>query len=388
MKSAWQALGALTFIFSLSAFAAEDVSRSVVTELPPPPIDLHEGRNWTGEWWAGTSMQTFSEGKDDGFGSAFKLGTQVKYVMAPWARMLFDVEARFYGSQVQAKYEDDIMASSLRLREGYVGFGAEDTFETRFGAISQRYLRSDFLIHGRRAFPGASETFGVGNSKMRFGGYLQQVVPTSYSLLTDRQDREITPTFLTETLSFKITPVKAFEAELYATHYRFNHLPAVVAFKSGTLGNSFTGEDSADSRFVYSFDGFMIGSEFCACLSGPLAFHFGGQWLQNSSAPTDRNRGQVLYLSSEIRLPNEVTVTPGYSVFFIESDVTPAAYNRWDFGNTNRKGSVAKLEINFKRQKFKVGVEYSNSDLISSNPYQNPEKNVLSVGVETDHVQF
>lgn len=357
-------------------------------ELRTPWLGLREGeRRWQGHWWLGTGLTSFSEGKDEGAGGGAKIGADLRYRLAEWAWFVFDGEARFWSARVQARYDDDIMDSGLRLREGYVAFGVEDTFDVAVGGISQKVLRSDLLVSGRRSFPGVREKMGVGRGAVEVKAFAQQTVPTSYSLNSRRADREPMPSFLTETFEIKITPAKGFETEFYATHYRFNQLPAVVAFDSEGLGNSVTGDVPASSAFRYGFEGFLLGVEQNLFASGPLSFSLGGQWLQNTLAPAKSNRGQLLFVQSKLRFGQAFELVPRFSAFFNESDTSPAVYNRWDLGNNNRKGLIAELKVNFPRYGFAIEAEYVQSAMINPDPFQ-ADRQFFFLGVETDHVPF
>ncbi|MGE0764693.1 MAG: hypothetical protein AB7N80_15565 [Bdellovibrionales bacterium] len=397
MKCAWQiALLGFAVVFPHLALAAESERTSLLDRptfqssvLLPLPAEVERPRRWNGQWWLGSEVQNYSEGKDEGTGVLMDLGVLFNYALAPWARFHFDAEARFYGSRVQTRYEDETMSSGLRLRNGYVGFGDEDLFEFRTGVLSQKDLGAPLLVNTRRAFPGIREqmTFGSAAGMARLRLWAQQTMPTSYSLNTQRAEREKTPTFLTESINLKITPAKVFEAEFYATHFRFNNLPAVVAFESSALGNTVNGDVAPNSEFKYGFEGFVLGGSTCICLTGPLSFRLGGQWLQNTAAPDRANRAQSLFLEGTLRLGQTMNITPRYTAFFNESDTSPAYYNRWQWGNNNRKGMVAQIEVEFPRYGFSIQAEYVQAAMINQDPFQF-DKQVFLLGVETSHVSF
>lgn len=381
MNRAWQiTLLGVVLLWSGWLSAAETVT-SMALDFQRPE------RQWLGEWWLGTAIQNFSEGKDEGVGSGVKAGAYLRYDLSSWARFQLSGEMRAYATRVQARYDDDIMNSGLKVKEGFFAVGQDQGFEGRMGALNQADLGADLLIARKRAFPGIREGFSVGGKTLRFTAWAQQTVPTSYSLNSRREDREPMPSFLTETIGIKITPASTVEAEVVATHFRFNSLPAVVAFESSALGNTVEGEVAPNSQFKYDFEGFALGSQVCLCLMGPVQFRVGGQWLMNTQAPESANRGQLLFLESRLHLPNEIEITPRMSTFFNESDTSPAYYNNWTLGNNNRKGIIAELEVDFKKYGFNVGVEYVHAALINPDPFQN-DKQVLTISVETNHVPF
>jgi len=391
MKKAWQPHTVLVFlILALLAPVGVSVAQSNGTEarisIPNPENDELK-RKWNGDWRLGMGAFNFSEGKDDGTGGLMRLTGSFRYNLAPFLHFYFQPQIRFYSARVQSRYDEDLADSGIRIRNGYVGIGKEETLGVKVGVLDQEPLRSDLLVSGRRAFPGVRETFHFGTRAVRVTGTAQQTVPTSYSLNTRRVEREPTPTFLTETLEFKITPAKEFEAEIYATHFRFNHLPAVVAFDSALLGNSVMGESAAGSAFRYGFDGFLVGTEVAVFQVGPMDFRVGGQWLQNTSAPKELNRGQLLFLQSTLRVNSDLEITPRFSSYFAESDVAPAAYNTWDMGNNNRKGLMAELRVRFPNYGFNVDAKYVQAETINDYAFQ-ADKQYFFIGVEMDNVPF
>jgi hypothetical protein len=391
MKKAWQSSLALVFLVPGMAMAmAEDAFTFPIPKLKATLATAapeSAERKTNAAWWLGTGFQHFSEGKDDGTGAVVKAGLLLKRKLTGWARFHFEPEARFYSSRVQTRYQNDVMASAFRVRDGFAAFGVEDTFELQAGILSQKVLRTDLLIGRRRAFPGGREVFTAGNDKMQFKAFAQQLVPTSNSLNTERSERESTPTLLTETLEFGLTPAKMFEAMFYATHYRFNHLPAVVAFESATLGNSVTGDVPAVSEFRHGFDGFALGTDLNFNVAGPLTFRTGGKWLQNTAAPSGSNRGQLLYLGADLHLVHGIVLMPEFQVFFNESDTAPGYYNSFEMGNNNRKGLTGRLEVDFKEEGFSIELQYTQAAMINPDPFQ-ADKQVFLVEVKTDNVPF
>lgn len=390
MKSAWQkALLGFAVLTGMSAQAAD--GSQLIAQLPIQTTSSSlqmepSSKKWSGKWSLGTELQEYSEGKDEGTGAMMAIGTQFQYRVAPWAHFFLDGDARFYASRVQTRYEGDEMSSGVKVREGYIAFQPLEPIEIRSGILSQKDIKMPLLINSRRAFPGVREQWRWKQEHFEVFAWAQQTVPTSSSLNTQRAEREATPTFLTETIAFKIAPAKVFEAEFNATHFRFNNLPAVVAFESSTLGNSANGDVAANSDFKYGFEGFAVGGDLCACLDGPISFKAGGKWLQNTAAPTQSNRGQLIYLESTLRT-SQLNITPRYSLFFNESDSSPAYYNRWQWGNNNRQGSVMQLEVEFPKYEFKIQAEFVQAKMINQDPFQF-DKQVFILGVETNHVSF
>lgn len=343
-------------------------------------------RRWSGEWWMGSSLQGFSEGVDDGVRNKFKLGTKFVYELSPWAKLSFDGELAFTSGRTQTRVEDEYVETGLRIREGVLEVGNSDNYALQIGVIQQKFLQSQLLISDKKSFPGVKEIFvwNIMNSQLSL--YAQQTVPTSTSLNPNRAEQEPLPTFLTETVSLKTGLASSVKPEFWITHFKFNNLPAIVAYKSQYVGNMIDGDDMPNSRFRYGFDGLVFGTKVCLCLL-KFPITFGSQWLENYAAPSGLNRGQDLGLSVDFELPNQVVIRPALRTFFVEPYLTPGYYTRWEVGNVNRQGYMARMDLEFRRYGFKTQFEYVSSQVLNINRYQF-DREIFYIGVETNHVSF
>ena len=54
-----------------------------------------------------------------------------------------------------------------------------------------------------------------------------------------------------------------------------------------------------------------------------------------------------------------------YENFFAESDVVPAFYNAWAYGNTNGRGDGFELGVQLKKKNFRIRAQYYRADVIN-----------------------
>ena len=147
--------------------------------------------------------------------------------------------------------------------------------ELRGGAINQGYLNSPMLVSGRRAFPGFQAILSHDFENIRAELSVEQVVPTSYSMNLDREDKEETPFFQTQSLQFKGKSLKLIEWSVTGGHFGWSNIPDKVAYESSLQGNSVIGSESvAGSQFKYDFDGLFASTELCLCVEGSAV-----QWV-------------------------------------------------------------------------------------------------------------
>jgi hypothetical protein len=372
---------ALVLVCAQVAFA-QNSSHSISADLLPPST-----RPFSGSWFVGTGVQTFSEGKDNGTAGVARIGGALLWRLSDWARMNFSGDARFFAGRVQARYEDDIFESGLRLREGYFSVGARDQWEINQGVLSQEILHNELLISRRRSFPGLQQKIKGRVGSLEAAVITQQLIPTSYSMNTRRADQEAFPNLFTETVELKYLGDQGWGVGGSLSHYRFENLPSVVAFDSAALGNTVLGDVPASSQFAHRFEGVIGGLEGSAFSKGPFVLRAGGQWIYNLRAPDQYNRGQRLFIALEVSKIPGVVVTPLLSTYFNESDTSPAAYNRWDWGHNNRKGILADLTIEFEKARVKLQLKYIRADLINNDPFQS-KKECFLLELETNDASF
>ncbi|MGE0526675.1 MAG: hypothetical protein AB7P49_06395 [Bdellovibrionales bacterium] len=359
--------------------------------VPPARSELNSEslapvRPWTGEWNFQIGGLSFEEGKDEGAAAFLYFSTRFEYRFSSLLKARVKPQLQMYSSRVQERYDNDFSESRVRMDEAHLAFQPVQQLELRAGAIDQGELSSPLLVANSRAFPGFQEILSQTWGNYRLGVMAQQVVPTSYSLNTEREREEELPTFLTESLHVSAREFDNLDLDLSVGRYHWSDLPDKVAFESARVGNRVAGEVAPGARFLSGFDGLFLSSRACWC--GPSWLGLVGEFqrVHNSEAPPSMADAQMWGLGPRLNFGRH-ELDLRYRSYFVESDATVANYNRAMLGHTNRIGDNIEARLDFKEQKFAIVGEWVNARTLRESSTQ---KTLTSyyIGVETHYAPF
>lgn len=346
-------------------------------------------KHWSIEWRGKMGGESVSEGKDVGVAASFSFGLRVDRQFAPWMRVHLAPNLQLYSSRLQERYDNDNYQNRLHLDSGFIAFQPTSFLEARVGAFDQReFLNLPILISQYRTFPGLQE-IAFGNwSDVEIKLVAQQLVPTSNSLNTEREDKEALPSFQTQSLHLK----KYFGGSSLSGmvgHYSWSRLPDKVAYQSALAGNTVdNGEAAPGARLAYEFDGYFWGLEYCLCGDGPLKWDLAISGEHNSKAPGPAADAQMWSIGPKWTMgAGEIGLR--YYNYFVESDATVGLYTRSSLGYANRVGDV--LELTFAPQDlgFKVVGQYTNARTLIDRSSDNQQTlTQIWLGVETEYAPF
>lgn len=344
-----------------------------------------EDKKFSGSWKAAIGGESYEEGVDKAEAASFNLNASGKYQLTDWLSLIADGKARFYSSQIQARFRDTFGGSNLFLNKFVVQAKPWRYLTLQAGAINQGELDLPLLI-SNRAFPGLREQLSYRHDF--FEGFLmaQQTMPTSSSFNSNRSEVEETPTFFSETLGARFTLTPGLKLTTKATHFAFNNLPAVTAFDSGKIGNTTSGFLAPNSQFLYEFNGYALSGSIDYEHNELFSAGVGGMFVENSKAATASSRGQLLHAEMAARFYN-VIFKPRFEMFFNESDTAPAAYNSGRYGHNNREGQSLSLETVFPEWGFKISARATNAKTINPNAFQN-DLTAYEISLETIRARF
>jgi hypothetical protein len=196
-------------------------------------------------------------------------------------------------------------------------------------------------------------------------------------------DAERTPTFVTQSLYLKWSD-RSFGANLSANLFEYQNLPSLVAFESQKYGNTRTLISGPNnSQFLYQFRGWFTSAGFNYRLNSLLEPFAYINVIKNEEAPETFNDAQLIGVGTKFHTTNYV-FSFFYENYFAESDVVPAFYNAWAYGNTNKKGNGFELGMQFKKKNFRVRAQYYGADVINPNGLQQNQE-YFYLGVETGY---
>lgn len=291
----------------------------------------------------------------------------------------------------QSRFGDNVGASSVWLEEAYLNLRAFNSRLARFyftaGALDQGDLNMKILVNSQ-PFPGVRQALVLGqDSDTVLKIWAQQTIPTSKTLSTKTVDAEVMPTFMSETIELSLRPARNLKLTGHATHYAFNNLPSAVVLQSQIYGNTTTETGPNTARFQYGFEGFGVGGTARYDIMSSFGVQVGGYMLQNTQAPEGYRNSQYVNGGVIIGLENEIELTAGGAVFFVEDDVTPGFYNDSKIGHNNRQGYSANMDVDFRRQRFKLRAAFTDADVLNFNINQTRQQ-AFSIGFETFYELF
>jgi hypothetical protein len=385
LYSPWTVLPlSLALMGSLPAHAQNAPSRQELTTEAPSHSVLKDEARITSSYQFELGGRNFTEGQNEGLISHLGLSARIGYQLAPWLRAKIEPKADFYSARAQERSQSDAYQNRLGLAEGYVSLEPIEYFELRAGTHSQKHLESPLLVSGGRAFPGLQEIVRIPMGKLgKIELIAQQVVPTSYSNNSLREEKESLPSFTTESVHLTLTPNRRTKLSAFGGHYRWSNLPSAVAFNSAQLGNSVEGEVAPGAGFSYQFEGFFGGTKASARLHRHLELAASFKRAQNTRADSRVADSQMWEVAPLIKT-RDLDITTSYGQFMNEADVTPAFYSSARFGHTNRAGQSAGVKLDFKKYDFAINGEWVQSLPINVDPFQQA-LTTIAVWLEIDY---
>ncbi|MGE4132218.1 MAG: hypothetical protein AB7F86_11310 [Bdellovibrionales bacterium] len=366
------------------AFAQEGTSRSELSPL------IHNRKfEMTGDWKFDLGGANGQEAKD-AYTAAyvyfssnfdFNFAKIIKARISPWARA--------FSGRSQDRFDDGGLDNKISLHEFWLGVEPLPFVELRAGAHHQGVLGSPMLVSGLRTFPGLQEIFKA-KFTPEFEGkiVLQQVVPTSSSLNDEREDVEPLPWFRTEHIEFKGRAFRKLEWKVFGGRYAWQDIPMKVATESAKHGNSLdTNGYSLYGRLTYQHKGYFGGSTVCFC-DDENGYGIVGEYMRstNTEVPSGLADSQLIGIGPKVTI-GDVEVDVRYRKYFIEPEATVAAYNKSRFGNTNRDGHNAEVNLKFLKHGFSLYGEMYQAKPLDKTKDQH-DMALYYLGVETDYASF
>jgi len=343
------------------------------------------------EWSVGSGLSSYEQGLEDGNAGYLLMAIRLELPLAKWIYLRVNPRADFYSARVQERFDSDSYGNRLQLLESFVGItpilDSPESLELRVGLLSQSSLQQEMLVSKTRAFPGFSQAIVFQGSHAKAALTAQQVMPTSYSLDSEREGREAMPSFLTETLTLNGRGWEFLDWKIWGGHFTWRDLPNKVAYESALWGNSVEGEVAPGARFRSKFNGWQGGLEACLCPDTSSLQLFGEfRRLKNTAAPEGLNEAQSWGGGPRILL-GEHRLDLRYRRYFLEKDSTASVYNSSSLGGTNRQGDQVELVYAFTDLGFALKGAWTGSTPLRDNPFQQTMTSYF-IGLETDYVPF
>jgi hypothetical protein len=327
-------------------------------------------------WKLGLSGANAQDSQSTNQYVSFGLDTKTKYWADRDLFLNFDALVKFENGSFQSLEGEKKNESGLRLQEVGAHWLLANPLLLSVGALNQATNHSDLLFDDQ-AFPAVRAQVklfksGTGLTSLE----LEQAIPTSSSLNTNTRATESTPRFLSASLSFNYETFNYFWNTRVGA-YSFDNLPSSVAYQSGLRGNTVNSLTETESLFSYEFAGLDAESSLRVPVMRGWDFTGAVSYLKNNKAPTTSNSAYALTAGSEFFFVGQKSWDLSMTGFRIESDAAVAYFNSDSFFNTNRIGYNLKSYMNFRKRHFRVGVSYTEAEVIYLNPVQSREKSLM-----------
>ena len=330
--------------------------------------------------------QYLTDETDEGANATFGFAAKFNYKFVDWLKLRSETRLTFSQERFQSQIDDDRFSDGFSMKEAVAVVEPNRYLEFGAGAVNQNYFISSPLLMSNRSFPGLYQQLQYTQGRNYVALRLGQSVPTSRSFDANRQEKEKNPYYYTAGLRGRAIIGKHFGIEPYVTHYRYENLPSVVAFRSAIRGNTVPDPQPTNSRFAFDFAGVLGGLKTEIRPNRRISLVGEYQYIRNGEAPETFNTGQWLGASVRTRY-NQMVFAPGVATFYNESDTSPAFYNSGEIGHNNREGMVYEFDVTFEKYKFKIGMDYVVADVVNPREEQS-DLQYFVVTLETLYVEF
>lgn len=383
-KTVWLALAGL--VFYTQAHALQPSNTSIMDK----PEAAESKRRTSGDFELDLGGVSEQEGKDSSEGAYLyfspnfniRLSEEFRLKISPWARV--------YSTRSQERFSDSNSDSFVFLYDAYGSYEPVKWFEARAGILSQNYVWNSMLVSNYASFPGAQAIFKAQWTRDVGSKFIiSQTIPVSHSNNDERQSSEGLPRFTT--LSGDVEG-KAWDNRIafkaMAGYYEWSQMPSKVVEKSRVRGNWGVGETIAGSKFLFEHKGVFGAGEVCYCDSSNVGFVGEYKRIYNPEVPGQYADAEMFGFGPRVRWKDH-EFNFRYRSFFIEREVTVAAYNRSRFGHTNRIGENLSASLSFEKHGFNLFVEMFKAKPLIADPTQNQKYlELYYFGVETHNVSF
>jgi len=301
----------------------------------------------------------------------------------------FKPEAVFQSGYIQSVDANDNSQGRFVIHQAAGHWLPLSTSLLSMGALDQSQWHSPLLI-GRQAFPGLRWTQRWYNqNSQRWTTFVEASIPTSSSLSPNTNEKEPIPSLTTGGLRWKFNPSNISSTEVRLNYFSYQKIPLSVSTASVLLGNTPRSEkiNEVMDAFLYEYEGVEAASRFRWPLIGSFDFLLKADTIQNLKAPSDQNKAYLISSGFATRVDSTKEIETQGLYFRTEPDAIVAAYSSSDYFRANRVGYGAQVDLKWPKSKFKIGVSYTEAEVLFESPTQSREKNIL-IKLESNDVEI
>lgn len=289
--------------------------------------------------------------------------------------------------QFQSRFNENFAANQIIVSDAYVDYTPLERLRLMAGVLNQGHIDSTGTVVKITGFPGLRQDIqllGQNLCGLKFSA--QQAIPTSVSLEAERTQQEAVPGFYTMSLNGCAAFGENLQGRVDLTHFRYENLPAVVASRSGLIGNYVNDVNTAFANFPTAFKGSIAQGQMKARLTDRSVASLGVSVIRNDEAPEGLNQAVAWFIGGQ--LGNSIIFKPSYQEMYREANVAPAFYTARIGGYTNRAIRRLSLDIEFVQSGFTLRTAAIEGELIQNiNPIESTQREFV-IGLETAHELF
>jgi hypothetical protein len=319
----------------------------------------------------GFIANSYSNGVDQSLGTGFGFDGVLRHELSSGLYMNIDASALTSVGYSQIVYVNAAApAASLMLNEASLEFQPVHLFKLRAGALNQSAYNDPIFLNSI-AFPGAEETLKFDFDKFSLAFQSEQAIPTSSTTAPVETQTYGVPSFFLSRVEMSSRGRTGLLGSAHVGYFAFNNLPAEVAQESRLLGNTVSGLGVQGAQFAYNYAGYESGVNLRFVTAGssltPMVY---GNWVNNLQVPASMGQGLLGGVGLGMQLTGDLTLTPRFELFELDSDSSPAFYNVTMYGHNNYAGESAVISLAFAKSKINVDARFSAGQLIDPSPFQ------------------
>ncbi|AHZ84908.1 hypothetical protein [Bdellovibrio bacteriovorus] len=368
---------ALSTLCLILILTAQSYAQSQISAAMP---ETKESSRFDAEWRLRLAGSDVHDERSQSKVVDIRTDIKAKYLLSRSLQLDIQPSLRLQSGQTQSVDGADRAENKIILNQAAAHYLPFSALRLSAGALNQRHMHTNLLVDGI-AFPAArlEALMKAGLTKTSLS--VESAIPTSTSLSTNTKELEKTPSLNTAALKFQMQAAQNLFWKSSVGYFMYNNLPSAVAQQSNLLGNEVEKLSEAQYAFMYKYEGIEAATEFEFPVFSLFDFRAGGEYLQNTKAPSDQNTATRYFAAGEFHFGKNTDLVIEGSYFSIAPEAAVAYFNAGGF-ETNRVGYSAESYLSFKKEGFNIGVKYTDSEVMFNRDPQSREK-TLMIKLET-----
>lgn len=364
-------------ILASQAWSQDQVVNQISTSLPTKKKE----EKFQADWRVRLAGQDFKDEQSQSKYVDFRFDLRSKYTLSSSLFLDLQPSIRLVSGQSQTIDGADKMENKILLNQAAAHYTPFNNLRFSAGALNQRFMHSALLIDDM-AFPAARLMGLAKGDTMEAGLAVETAIPTSTSLSTNTKELEATPSLNTAALLLKWQPSKNTFWKTGVSYFLFNNLPSAVAQQSLLLGNmQINNVSDAQYTFLNKFQGIEASTELQIPVLSSVDLLGQVDYLHNDKVSSEDANAVRYSLGTNIQMTRNMDWTFKGFYFSIAPEAAVSYFNARNF-ETNRIGYGAETYFSFKKEGFKLGIQYRDAEVMYANPVQSREK-ALMIKLET-----